>query len=154
MKTFLIASPAYRANGYNGGYYSVVVCKNDGRIKEIIGDHDILAKKYEFVHELQDVTFTDYDRSINVTECAYDVDKIHKQRKAFLQECKAFDEWHKAMIAFCEGDPYKYLYDDAKRGAEGALRRENKQALDEWKTKNPAPKRIISYYHFLNCNLD
>ena len=58
MKTFKITSPAYKANGLNGTYYSIAICDENGNVigivssKFTLGDNVSYAIKSNYLLKL------------------------------------------------------------------------------------------------------
>jgi hypothetical protein len=128
MRTVLVSSPAYRANGCNGTYCSVAICNNNGKIVEIIGDHASLASAHEYVDELKGLPHTDADRFISLQDVKFDIDKVRELHAVRVKEDAMFDEWVNACAAV-------------------------KENFVEWHKKNPYPKRTVEDYAFLKCRL-
>lgn len=144
MATFKISSPAYRANGLNGMYYSIAICKNDGTIEQIVGDHAMLANTYTNVSELEGKSFTDSDRFISVKKIECDVDGLNNYVAAREAQAIEEKEWDVKHNAFTGGNAYDFCY--SKKSPKGNLAKYN-----EWKQANPYPKATVSYYSFLEA---
>lgn len=147
MKTFKISSPAYKANGLNGTYYSIAICDENNVITDIIGDHWFILDKYkgEDISCLVGITFTDADRYTSIEEVCVSIEALISHREKYENQNKAFDAWYKEENQFCRYNKYDFFYTK-----NGERREENIRAHECWLKNNPQPVQSVKYYDFLN----
>lgn len=148
MKTYLIASPAYRANGNHGTYYSIAICEDNGDFKKIIGDHSFdgkTIKGYINVDDVIGIPFSDADRFIAIREININEQILTNWEQSYTKFRLELNEWEKRRLAICNGDSYAFLYDK-----KGKSIKENKAIYDNWMKENPCPTGV-SYYDFLKA---
>ena len=147
MKNYLITSPAYRANGYNGTYYSIAFCNEDGDFISIEGDHSMLYPKYRNIKDIVGLEFSDEDRYITIKEVEVDIDvyrEWEKERKKYIAIDK---EWDEGRMKLTNNNVYEFMYTD-----KGKEKKDNIARYEEWIKANPRPKEV-EYYGFLDCIL-
>lgn len=143
MKTFLIQSPCYGANGHHGSYYSIAFTDNEGNVIKGFGDH-ISEEDYgvKNVYEAEGTPFSDADRFISIKEIQINEKKFN----AFVKKYRNNEKLSDKIISDREkkfGDsPYDYI-NSRKEGQE-----QREKEYKEWKEANPFP--VDDYYGFLN----
>ncbi len=147
MKTYLIASPAYRANGNHGTYLSIAICQNNGEFVKIIGDHTrgwigttFFNANYTNINEIVGLPFSDADRFIQTKEIKLDETILSEWEKGFTQSELDRNEWDKNRLEFMNGDSYSFLYDK-----KGNIIKENHAKYSQWVKENQYPISIDSY---------
>ena len=147
MKTFKITSPAYKANGLKGTYYSVAICNDNNLIVDIVGDHNLLIDSYKDcnIALIEGLSFSDSDRFISIKEVAASIDELSLHIKKYAKWSDEINEWSKRKLTFCNGDVYDFLYDK-----KGQKRSNNEDLYNEWLLKNPCPESV-EYYDFLKA---
>lgn len=146
MKVFKIDSPAYRANGLKGMYYSIVICEDNNIILDIIGDHSNLISEYKKITDIIGIDFTDSDRYISVKEVTIEMSILEQWKIDYKEFQTASNNWL-TIKNDKFGDVYQFIYGTGKKGI---LNIENESIYNKWLIDNPYPKKI-SYYDFLNC---
>lgn len=148
MKTYLISSPAYKANGNHGTYHSIAICEDNGDFRDIIGDHRINGKcfnDYENVHQIEGVPFSDADRFISIREVELDLNVLNTWKAAYAENRKNIDKWYADRAAVAGGSLYDFIYDK-----KGRIIPENNMKFMSWMEANPAPLSV-PYYDFLKA---
>ena len=150
MKIYKINSPAYKANGLNGTYYSVAVCEDNGDFIKIFGDHAFAecgdratVHEYKNINDIIGLPFSDSDRFINVKEVVIDLNAFNIFINKYTEESKLINEYDTAY-----SNKFKNLYDFLYCGKK-KINKENEQIHNEWIIKNPRPERTVNYYDFL-----
>ena len=146
MKTYKISSPAYKANGLDGTYYSIAICNDDNTIIDIIGDHDLFISEYKGadVNIMQGKSFSDSDRFISINQINCDIDKLSSHTEKYTKYKNDSNKWEAKELELCNGDRYSFFYD--KKGKKIV---ENHNLHDEWLKENPRPISNVNYYDFL-----
>jgi|GEM_PF-6734097 len=150
MKTYLISSPAYKANGLNGTNLSIAICEDNGDFLKIIGDHakgiisnQFFYERYKSIHEISGLSFSDSDRFISTKEADIDLSKLDEWESEYTTQYKLDSNWWELRgVTF--GDLYSFLY---KKG--GAENKENMAIYDKWLSENKKPVLSVKYYDFL-----
>ncbi|CEN53382.1 hypothetical protein [Capnocytophaga canis] len=144
MKTFLIQSPCYRANGHYGSYYSIAFTDNEGNVIKGYGDHiSELSYGVKNVYEAEGTSFSDSDRFITIKEVEVD----EAEFDAFLEKRREYNRLSKEVSRKRDErfgtNTYKYVYGQ-KKGQE-----EREQELRDWELAHRVP--YVDYYGFLKC---
>ncbi|GIM60069.1 hypothetical protein CAPN008_01190 [Capnocytophaga canis] len=86
-RAFLIQSPCYEANGYDGAYYSIAFTNEKGDVIKGFGDH-IAEEDYgvKNVFEAEGSTFSDADRFISIKEIDIDEKKFDSFVKKYHKD--------------------------------------------------------------------
>jgi hypothetical protein len=147
MKTHLISSPAYRANGHHGVYLSIAICQDNGEFVKVIGDHTrgwigtgYFTESYTNINEIVGLPFSDADRFIQTREIKLDENILSEWEKAYTQSELEQQQWDKNRLEFMNGDSYSFLYE--KKGKPIA---ENHAKYNQWAKENPCPVSVDGY---------
>ena len=146
MKHYLIFSPAYKANGNHGTYYSIAICKEDGEFVKVIGDHvfnDIFHNEYTNINDVVGIPFTDADRFIQIKEVEIDEKILSDWESSYAESRTLSEKWFKERTQLFGNSPYDFKYNK-----KGKAITENIEKYDAWININPAPKSV-DWYDFL-----
>lgn len=142
MKTYRVASPAYRGNGLNGTYYSIVVCDSSNSVLKVVGDHSSLIKEKTNIHDYHGESFSDEDRFVVITEVKVNLDLLSQIEEEAIACAVASNNWWKKREEIF-GDLYEFIY--GKKAKKG-----NKEVYEQWLLEN-IPPSSISEYEFLKA---
>ncbi|MDO5106133.1 hypothetical protein [Capnocytophaga sp.] len=139
---FLVKSPCYKANGYDGAYYSVSFTNEKGDVIKGFGDH-ISEASYGIrnVFEAEGTSFSDEDRFISIQKIEINEKKFDAFVKKYQKNCALSDKIISERLKRFGDSPYNYVYKKKEGQAERL------KEYEEWKKANPHPKDI--YYDFL-----
>lgn len=135
MKIYLLQSPAYKYNGLKGNYYSIAFVDEMGVVESIYGDHSMLFKENMNVLDIDGVAFSDEDRYIEVKEVTFDNDRFVNLMSEYTIERANIDVDNRLMQE-------KFYKDTSNIDID---------AIIEYRKHNPAPRRTISCYFFMDC---
>lgn len=144
MRTFLIQSPCYGANGYDGTYYSIAFTDNRGNIIKGYGDHiSELSYGVKNVYEAEGTPFSDADRFITIQEVEIDEAEFDAFVEKRNEYNRANDEINRMRDKRFGANIYKYVY-GKKVG--------QKERMKEYEDWNKAHRlEYVDYYGFLKC---
>lgn len=142
MKTYKVTSPAYKANGLNGTYYSIVICDSNNSVLKVVGDHSQLIKKETNIHDYQGESFSDEDRLVVITEVKVNLDLLDEIENKAVAYIFAYENWWNLRKGTF-GDVYEFIY--GKKAKKG-----NKEIYEQWLIDNPAPE-VVEGYEFLKA---
>jgi hypothetical protein len=149
MKSFLISSPAYKANGLHGTYYSIAICNDNGNFVRLIGDHATDGKcfhDYTNIHKIEGMPFSDADRFISIKEVkGIDEGILNKWETTYTDTSQNIEKWHIDRAQKFGESIYNFIYDKKGRKIDG-----NSEKHDLWLAENPYPK-TVAYYDFLKA---
>lgn len=117
---WLITSPCYRNNGYNGIYVSYAETDENGEIIFGVGDHffsfdDFKVKYATNISELQGMPYSDSDRFIKIKKFEGDTEFVHEyfnERKQYAAAMKIWESAKNEPEAYCPVSKDYYNYDD------------------------------------------
>ena len=142
MKTFKISSPAYKANGFNGTYYSIAICDDNNLVTRIIGDHSDSITVGSNLMDFAGQSFSDEDRVIVITAVNADISVINLWQKEYAEYQHENSKWWD-LRATKFGSVYDFIY--GKKGKKDIAK---EVEYEIWLKDNPAPK-AVHYYDFL-----
>lgn len=147
MKTFRISSPAYKANGFNGTYYSIAFCDDKGNVIKGFGNH-ISENSYgvKNVFDAEGTPFSDEDRFISINEVSISEEDFDKWVHSYNENQKEWERRGAEKLELFGNDPYHFVY-SKKEGQEERLAKR-----EEWKKNNPIPQ--FKFYSFLDLIAD